>query len=509
MVCVGLVGAQRPALSWDEVTTADVARRSVGDIWRLLHQIDAVFGPYYLFMHAWTRLAGATELDLRLPSIVAMAAAVAATGELGRRLFSPLIGLVAGLILCVIPNTSRYAAEARPYAFTCLLSVLAVLLLLNVLARGRAWRWAAYGGVVVLLGLSHLIALTTLAGHAAMVLSDRRQRGSSRNLVVWATTLAAAALVLAPIMWVAAHHRDVQLAWVNPLTPRGVRRGVGAIAGSVTTAWLLTGLALCARRRPGQRVVHLAVLALAPLALVAAASVLVAPFWVARYLLVVLAPTAILAAVAVTRPVEVRLRQTLATRPGGRGGLRHVARGCLAPVMCLAAVLTVLAFAALPAHRKVRGATAKNGPDYRSIARLINCHQRPGDAIVYEARNRAMRAGTQYYLRRYHNSPRDVLQRRSAAKAGQLRADEYPDAATYVSGLDRVWLVVTGPQSDPIAGQPALRPLLTTRYQRIGSWNPKRAVVTLYRRHSGGVVSSRSGSRPRAVPSAPPTTDCG
>ena len=127
MLTVALVRADRPVLSWDEVTTADVAQRSPGQIWHLLQNVDAVFGAYYFVMRWWTGLAGTSELALRLPSIVAMAAAVALAAELGRRLFGPLIGTTTGLILCLVPNTSRYAAEARPYAFTCLFSVLAVL----------------------------------------------------------------------------------------------------------------------------------------------------------------------------------------------------------------------------------------------------------------------------------------------------------------------------------------------------------------------------------------------
>jgi len=129
MAIIGSIGATRPVLSWDEVATADVARRSVAQIWALVHHVDAVIGPYYLLMHAWTSVAGTSEAALRVPSIVAMAAAVGLAGELGRRLFSPLVGVTAGLILCLVPTTSRYAAEARPYAFSCLFSVLALVLL--------------------------------------------------------------------------------------------------------------------------------------------------------------------------------------------------------------------------------------------------------------------------------------------------------------------------------------------------------------------------------------------
>lgn len=464
MAGIGLAGAGRPVLSWDEATTADVARRSVGEIWRLLHHVDAVFGPYYLFMHAWTRLVGNSEVDLRLPSIVAMAAAVAVAGELGRRLFSPLVGLLGGLILCLLPNSSRYAAEARPYAFTCLLSAVALLLLLVALERGRAWQWIAYGGAVVLLGLSHLVALTTLAAHATVVCYDRCRHGPSRRHTLWVVVLTVAAVALLPIAWLGSGQQDVQLAWVDPLTLGGLYHGPGATVGSVPTAWLLIGLALFARWRLADRLIVVAVWALAPVVVVAAVSVLVTPLWVARYLLVVLAPVAILAAVAVGGQPATGFRPIRALWPAG--------------------VLVLLAATAYPGQLAVRGATAKNGPDYRSIARIVDDGQRPGDVLVYESGSRALRAGTDYYLRRNPMSPRDVLRSRPAAEAAQLRADEYPDAAARLAGADRVWLIVGGHRADPTTEHPAVRPLLHTGYERIGIWRPNRATVALYRMRS-------------------------
>src|SRR4051812_8078654 len=146
MAAIGLIGASRPVLSWDEIATADVARRPVGQIGHLAQHIDGVFSPYYLFMHLWTTVAGDSVLALRLPSIVAMALAVAVTGELGRRLLGPLTGTVAGLLLCLLPNTSRYAAEARSYAMACLFATLALLMLYRAAERPTPLRWAGYGG---------------------------------------------------------------------------------------------------------------------------------------------------------------------------------------------------------------------------------------------------------------------------------------------------------------------------------------------------------------------------
>jgi mannosyltransferase len=474
MLGLGLAGADRPALSWDEVTTADVAQRSTGEIWHLVQNVDAVFGAYYLLLHGWTALAGTSELDLRLPSIVAMAAAVGAAGQLGRRLFDPVVGVMTGLFLCALPNVSRYAAEARPYAFAVLLSVVSLLVLAGALERPRPLRWAAYGLTVVLLGLGHLVALTTLGAHAAMVLIHFRRERSWRPVTAWAATLAAALVLLGPVVLLGTRQHDTQLAWVDPVTPAILGSAPDRIAGSARAGWLLLGLALLAYWRPVARLVPVTLLAVVPLTVLTVVSVLVSPMWVPRYLLVVLVPLAMLAAVAVVRQSR---------SDSGAGG---TARHRFVAALRLIVVLGVLAASAYPAQRAVRSTTAKNGPDYRSIARIIHQHQLPGDGMVFEVRSRAMRAGMEYYLHRHDTVsrdplPQDLLQRRPAADVGRLTAEEHPDPAARVAGTPRVWLLVSGPRKDPATGYPALRPLLRDRYERVGLWQVSRGTVGLYR----------------------------
>src|ERR1700754_179371 len=91
----------RAPLWRDELATWSAASRSLPDLWRMLGGIDAVTGPYYLFMHAWIRVFGDSAFALRLPSLLAMAGAAALTATLGTRLFGPRAGLVAGLLFAV------------------------------------------------------------------------------------------------------------------------------------------------------------------------------------------------------------------------------------------------------------------------------------------------------------------------------------------------------------------------------------------------------------------------
>ncbi|WP_229072838.1 glycosyltransferase family 39 protein [Actinoplanes sp. DH11] len=463
MLAAGLVQAGRPALSWDEVTSAEVAQRSVGQIVAMAQNIDAVFGFYYVFLHFWQDLAGTSEVALRLPSIVAMAGAVAVAAELGRRLFTPLVGLVTGLILCLVPNTSRYAAEVRPYAFACFFAVLALLLLLGAVRRGGPYRWVAYGLSVLLLGLSHLVALTTLVAHAVLVgvLLRHRRRGRRRTVLTWAGAVAAALVPLLPIAWLGTRQDDTQLHWVEPITLARIRAMPAELFGSREFAWLLLGLVLLAAWRPMRRLAPVAALAFGPLLVLAVVSALLSPMWVARYLLVVLAPLAMLAAVALAGP---------AARPSRTGTIR------------IAAVLLALAVVALPAHREVREPAAKNGPDYRSAARIVGDHQQPGDVVVYPPRNRAIRAGMDYYLNRLPQRPADPTVRVPSAETGRLVADEYTDDPQRLAGARRIWIVVGDRRADPVTARKTIRPLLAAGWERAGFWQVKRATVALYER---------------------------
>ncbi len=136
-----LVGGYRiagPSLWRDEAATISGSNRSVTAILALTKHQDAVHGLYYLLIHAVIAVGGTTETALRLPSLIAMALAAGLLAELGRRLAkntglpSPgAVGLLAGLLLAVVPLTTRYAQEARPYALTTLFAVVASYLLVR------------------------------------------------------------------------------------------------------------------------------------------------------------------------------------------------------------------------------------------------------------------------------------------------------------------------------------------------------------------------------------------
>src|SRR6266536_5074305 len=126
------------------ISTESYGNFGLGALFRLLGNIDAVHGVYYMMMWADVRLAGTGETATRLPSALAMAAAAAGPAAIGRRLVSPRAGLFAGLVFAALPQISWYGQDVRPYALVTALGTLASYLLVRVLGgAGPRRRWLA------------------------------------------------------------------------------------------------------------------------------------------------------------------------------------------------------------------------------------------------------------------------------------------------------------------------------------------------------------------------------
>lgn len=293
----GLTGAQ---LWRDELATWSAATRSVGDLFRLAGTIDAATGPYYLLMHGWVALAGDSVAALRLPSVLAMTGAAALTAVLGRRLVGARTGLLAGLLFALLPGTSRYAQEARPYALATLFAVLATLLLVEALRRPGWARWAGYAVALAALGLTHLVALTLLAAHAVAVLAGTGadpDGGPGRRRWWWLAAVAPALVLVAPLVLVARGQRGRQLEWVDLVRPVDLVTLPGGVAQSTAVGGLLVGLAALGAARLGRRALLPGCAVVLPVLLLFAAG-LVVPLWVPRYLVFVVPFACLLAGAA-------------------------------------------------------------------------------------------------------------------------------------------------------------------------------------------------------------------
>ncbi|WP_446032967.1 glycosyltransferase family 39 protein [Micromonospora chalcea] len=507
---VTLVGIGHAQPWRDELATWSAATRPLSDLVRMTRTIDAATGPYYLLMHGWTAIAGASPTALRLPSALAMAVAAALAARLGARLAGDRAGLLAGLLFAVLPVTSRYGQEARPYALATLLAVLATLLLVEALRRPGRWRWAGYAAAVAALGLLHLLALTLLAAHALVVLlvavrgptaagldpprPDGIRKGSAdtkRNPAAfawWLVALLPAVLLVTPLALVARGQRGRQLDWVDPVRLPDLAALPGALAQSGVVGGFVLALAALGAARLGRRALLPAAAVLLPVLLVFAAGTMV-PLWVTRYLVFTVPFACLLAGAALAAarviPVPTETPGTAAQRtatPAGAGHATAPAEAEAAPAEAeqeagaeaeqeqapppggrIAAGLAVVVLAGLlglpdqAALRRTHEWPRSAPVDYAGAAGIIRAEQRPGDAIVYSPRDGWLfpDLGMAYHLG--SRLPRDVLVVRDQRQDASLWAVECDDPARCLAGVDRVWLVVTGRRADPLAAVPGAK----------------------------------------------------
>ena len=138
---LGFYQVGNPELWRDELASWSFASRSVPDLIAAARHTGATQLAYYLMLHVWISAFGDSVDAMRAPSVLAMAGAAACVALVGRRLAGNRAGLLAGLVFALVPSVSRFAQEARFYAFAVLATTLATLLLLRALDRPSASRW--------------------------------------------------------------------------------------------------------------------------------------------------------------------------------------------------------------------------------------------------------------------------------------------------------------------------------------------------------------------------------
>jgi mannosyltransferase len=459
MLLVGRAGLRRPAVGWDENATWLASRRTVGQIAELATNFDGVISPYYLFMHFWTGVFGDSELALRAPSLIAVALGVGVCAELGRRLFGPATGLLAGLLLVTVPQLSRYAQDARAYGLAFLFASLATLLLHRALRQPSWKRWIGYAVTVTVLGLCHILALLVLVGHAYAVLTRARRDAAAVRPLRWLVATAVALVPVLPFVYLGLTQRGSQLDWLPPMTLRQVMAAPGDIFGAAAVGLLLIGIALVARHSDERLLREFAVLAVAPPVILMGVSFVTSSLWVPRYVLIVVPAICLAAAVS----------------------LRIV------PLRALAALLLLIAVG-WPAQQRLRSQTSHQGPDFRTVSRYLERHQQPGDVIVYGVSGTwSLRAGIDYQLRG-RSKPRDVLLRTPAAEVGELDAVQCADQVACLGSARRVWLFRWQPvgreltATAPLADAGPLARTLTGDYRVAGVWRATKANLVLFER---------------------------
>ena len=449
-LAVTLWKIQVPSLWRDEAATQSATQRSFTGLIAMLGHVDVVHGSYYMLMWLDVRLAGRSELALRLPSALAMAAAAALITVTGRRLVSGRAGLAAGLTFAALPAVSWFAQDARPFALETAAGAAASYFLVRLAEDGGRGRWArCYAASLVVLGLTNLFGLLLIPAHALTVAAWRGRYPRPVLVRRWLRAATLACVALLPLMAAAWGQRD-QVGWLRPPGAAAVLatgRLVGS-AGLLLAAVVLTGMGLAyaalGRRVAADWPVRLPALCLPwllvpPLMLFVMSQI--QPAYTFRYIVFCMPAAALLIGTGLAA----------AGRVAGPAGL---------------ALIVLLA---LPAQLGERGPSG-HADNIRRLDQIVARYERPGDAVLYpQSGSRTFAAAYPYGLVRLH----DVMLGESAARSGTIAGTDAraPVVRARLGRVSRVWVI----QSNvPSPGRPAeLRGLpfrLVRTWQVTVSW---------------------------------------
>ncbi len=450
-LAVVLWGIDGPSYIPDEAATLSAVHRSFPELLRMLLHIDAVHGPYYMFMWVVVRLGGTSELATRLPSALATVVTVAGVAALGRRLVSPRAGLAAGLVFASVPFVAFFAQFARPYAIMTAFATFASYALVRVLdaepGHRRGWL-VVYATFLAGLGVAQVFALPLIGAHAVTVALRCRPGGNEprkwRLILGWLAAAVAATAVAAPVLVLGYFQRQsfntlVYQPWIARLQEffmsRALENTIALVLACGIAASMLTGR--LRSKWPGSFLALCLPWLVVPIAVMLGVS-LITPVYATRFVAYCIPAVALLTGAALD------------------------ALGWVAGIAALTAIVVV----GLPLQRNIRTATA-HGNNLRMEDQIIAANRRPGDAALYSLPN------TQYQQFAYPYgmwSLSDIALAETPAASDSLTGT-HVDPQVLVDRLahvSRVWLVGGG------AGSIAINSGIVERagFRFVHSWPP-------------------------------------
>ncbi|MDJ0381219.1 hypothetical protein [Streptomyces sp. G-G2] len=467
---LGLWGLSRQDSVWrDEAATWQVARRSAAEIWHMLGNVDAVHGLYYLLMHGLFEVFGPSTTTLRLPSVLAVAAAAGCVAVTARRLVPGPAGFWAGLgggtALGLLPAVQFQLQEGRPYALVLAGAGLSTLLLTGLLQDRpgrRAWpRWTAYALAVLVCALLNWLSLLVLPAHAVTLWWTRAGRGV---LGRWVLASAGAGLGALPLI-LFSRSQSGQVSWIPPLTWHML----------IGPAVLLAIGTLCApldgprTRRLSAAAVGLPLLVVPFVAL--AGLSLVQPLFLDRYVLFAMLGLALLIGAGLGAGVRAAARRS------------PRAAALIVPVVIGAAVLAML-----PMERE-RRAPASRVDDVLAVAHEVARLKDDGDAVLFVP---AARRDTALVSPGSFTGLADIALARTPAESGTLKGVEGEDPARLRAAMlaqRRILLVTDAAKAAKPSGATRDRvkaAVLGEGFTPVADREVRGRRVTVYERTAGG-----------------------
>jgi len=351
----------------DEGVSVAIARLDVSNLLHILWRREANMAFYYGVLRIWLYF-GSGDYFVRALSALISVAAIPIVYLLGKRLFSPVTGLLAAALFSVHAWQVRYAQEARSYSLYVLLTALSSLFFLAAIAKPGRRRWAGYIVFTVLAIYSHFFSVLVVVAQGAafyfLPADDRLAAGFRRSLKI-------IGLFFLPLAVFIVSRGTGPLSWISRPGIGDLHRFLLDLAGNGGNALLLADVACCAlalaaggwaRGRnlavDSWRYLFLFSWLLVPVAITLIFS-LVRPVFLPRYLLACVAPLALLAAAGLAR-----------LRP-------RWAAAVLLVIMLILSVRGTMAY--------YRADFDLGREDWRDAAGFILKDARPGDGVLFHS----------------------------------------------------------------------------------------------------------------------------
>lgn len=130
--------------------------------WGILPRQILSFPVYSYILWFSTKIIGASEIALRIPSILAMLGAVYLLYLAARELFSRDVAFIAAIIFCLHRIVVYEAIDVRPYAFAILAVNAAILVMLRLRRSNSNWLAALFGFLAACIIWFHFTFATIL-----------------------------------------------------------------------------------------------------------------------------------------------------------------------------------------------------------------------------------------------------------------------------------------------------------------------------------------------------------
>jgi mannosyltransferase len=288
----------------DEGLSVGISDRPLGDIPDAL-RLDGSPPLYYLLLHLWMSVAGTSEEAVRAMSVLFGLLAVPVAWWGARALFGTRTAWMAAVLAATSPFLTQYAQEARMYALTALLSLVASAAFARTFAfEGDRRPWAigfAVAFAAMLYTHNWALFFGAACGAAWLFLVARAHGAERRDLLVNGAIAFGGALLLylpwIPITLYQVAHTGAP--WAESPTVVALLAAPGRMLGQFAQIALLlvagAGIAGLFARRGGRLSPRgraaACLLAIAVLTLVLAwVASQVSPAWANRYLAAVVGP---------------------------------------------------------------------------------------------------------------------------------------------------------------------------------------------------------------------------